>query len=207
MALAERFQRCAPGTRDAGACGALLWRGFVDGRGAECCGFGYKAFHASSKACELDVLVLAASSYAPWTHGKRFGWTSWPPFPRVVAAFSHEAGPLDYLVIPEDIDRGNLLRGDRWDADGRFRGPEVAFFQDEYFGPGEFLPRGALAMYDLDVFIPHDAWASLNRTYGPSCGYTARVDEHGGVYVDLRRPEHAHLKRPAEISIVDVFNK
>ena len=32
-----------------------------------------------------------------------------------------------------------------------------------------------------------------------------RVDEHGGVYVDLRRPEHAHLKRPADIAIVDVF--
>ena len=149
--------------------------------------------------------MLAASSYAPWTHGKRFGWTSWPPFPRVVAAFSQEAGPLDYLVIPEDIDRGNLMRGDRFDLKGRFRGPEVAFFQDEYFGPGEFLPRDALAMYDLDVFIPHDAWASLNRTYGPSCSYTARVDEHGGVYVDLRRPEHAHLKRPADIAIVDVF--
>ena len=29
--------------------------------------------------------------------------------------------------------------------------------------------------------------------------------EHGGVYVDLRRPEHAHLKRPAEITTVDVF--
>ena len=52
-------------------------------------------------------------------------------------------------MIPEDIDRGNLLQGDRWDAAGRFRGPEVAFFQDEYFGPGEFLPREALAMYDL----------------------------------------------------------
>ena len=204
-ALAERLQKCAPGRRDAAACGALLWRGFVDGRGDECCGFGYKAFHATSTACELDVLVLAAASYAPWTHGKRFGWTSWPPFPRVVAAFSHEAGPLDYLVIPEDVDRGNLLQGDRWDAAGRFRGPEVAFFQDEYFGPGEFLPREALAMYDLEVFVPHDAWASLNRTYGPSCSYTARVDEHGGVYVDLRRPEHAHLKRPAEITIVDVF--
>ena len=110
-------------------------------------------------------------------------------------------------MIPEDVDRGNLLQGDRWDAAGRFRGPEVAFFQDEYFGPGEFLPREALAMYDLEVFVPHDAWASLNRTYGPSCSYTARVDEHGGVYVDLRRPEHAHLKRPADITIVDVFNK
>ena len=204
-ALAERLQQCAPGRRDAAACGALLWRGFVDGRGDECCGFGYKAFHATSTACELDVLVLAAASYAPWTHGKRFGWTSWPPLPRLVAKFAHVAGPLDYLVIPEDVDRGNLLQGDRWDAAGRFRGPEVAFFQDEYFGPGEFLPREALAMYDLDVFIPHDAWASLNRTYGPSCSYTARVDEHGGVYVDLRRPEHAHLKRPADIAIVDVF--
>ena len=181
----------------------MSWRSLQ--RGDECCGFGYKAFHASSTACELDVLVLAAASYAPWTHGKRFGWTSWPPFPRVVAKFAHEAGPLDYLVIPEDIDRGNLLQGDRWDAAGRFRGPEVAFFQDEYFGPGEFSPREALPMYDLDVFVPHDAWASLNRTYGPSCSYTARVDEHGGVYVDLRRPEHAHLKRPAEITIVDVF--
>ena len=79
----------------------------------------------------------------PWTHGKRFGWTSWPPLPRLVAKFAHAAGPLDYLVIPEDVDRGNLLQGDRWDAAGRFRGPEVAFFQDEYFGPGEFAPREA----------------------------------------------------------------
>ena len=62
---AERVTKCAPGRRDATACGALLWRGFVDKRGDECCGFGYKAFHASSTACELDVLVLAAASYAP----------------------------------------------------------------------------------------------------------------------------------------------
>ena len=155
-ALAERLQKCAPGRRDAAACGALLWRGFVDGRGDECCGFGYKAFHATSTACELDVLVLAAASYAPWTHGKRFGWTSWPPFPRVVAKFAHEAGPLDYLVIPEDVDRGNLLQGDRWDAAGRFRGPEVAFFQDEYFGPGEFSRRAKR--------WPCTTWTSSSRT-------------------------------------------
>ena len=155
-ALAERLQKCAPGRRDAAACGALLWRGFVDGRGDECCGFGYKAFHATSTACELDVLVLAAASYAPWTHGKRFGWTSWPPFPRLVAKFAHVAGPLDYLVIPEDIDRGNLLQGDRWDAAGRFRGPEVAFFQDEYFGPGEFSRRAKR--------WPCTTWRSSSRT-------------------------------------------
>ena len=69
----------------------------------------------------------------------------------------------------------------------------------------EFEPFRSLRLYDIDVNIPNDPWASLNRTYGPECAYMARVDEHGGVYVDLRRPEHAHLKRPAEITTVDVF--
>ena len=214
--LARRLaDRCSRNKRDVAFCGALAWRGFVDGDGAACCGFGYKAFHAASRACELDVLVLAASASAPWTHGARAGgWTAWPPLPRLVAALraarARGGPPWDHLVIPEDVDRGNLLAGDRWDdasavPEWRFRGPEISFFQDEYFRPGEFEPRRTVRAYDVDVFVPRDPWASLNRTYGPACAYTARVDDHGGVYVDLRLPEHSHLKRPADIEVVDVF--
>ena len=208
VAVVQRLEARCASDRDGAFCGVLEWRGFVDKAGAACCGFGYKAFHASSGACELDVLVLVASTYAPWAHGQRLSYGTWPPLPRLVAALQRRAGPPEYLVIPEDLDRGNLLSGGRWDAsapDWRFRGPAVSLFQGEYLGPGEFAPRNIARMYDVDVFVPHNPWASLNRTYGPTCAYTARVDEHGGVYVDLRRPEHAHLKRPAEIRLVDVF--
>ena len=61
-----------------------------------------------------------------------------------------------------------------------------------------------MRLYDIDVNIPNDPWASLNRTYGPECAYMARVDEHGGVLADLRKPEHARLKRPAAIRVRDV---
>lgn len=53
--------------------------------------------------------------------------------------------------------------------------------------------------YDLRLPVPHAPWALLNRTYGASCGHTARIDEHGGVAVNLRLRRYAHLRRPAQV--------
>ena len=53
--------------------------------------------------------------------------------------------------------------------------------------------------YDLRLPVPHAPWALLNRTYGASCGHTARIDEHGGVAVNLRLRRYAHLRRPARV--------
>ena len=175
-ALAERLQKCAPGTRDAAACGALLWRG-------------------SSTGAATSAAALATRPSTPST---ACGSTSWcwrrrPTPPGRTASGSAgrrgrlsagrcglpRAGPLDYLVIPEDVDRGNLLQGDRRDAAGRFRGPEVAFFQDEYFGPASSR-RAALAMYDLDVCV-RTTRGLAEPDLRPVGSYTARVDEHGGV--------------------------
>lgn len=209
-ALATRLaDRCAAGTARDASCGFLEFRGFVDAGDSPCCGFGFKAFHNASDACELDVLVLAASPYAPWTHGQRGNPWTYPPLPRLVAAATRRRGEAAYLVIPEDVDRGLLLGDDsRWakdsSGDWRFLGPEISYFQDEYFSLAEFEPFGSVRMYDVDLPVPRDPWASLNRTYGPTCSYTARIDEHGGVYVDLRLPEHAHLKRPAEVAVREV---
>ena len=54
-------------------------------------------------------------------------------------------------------------------------------------------------MYDLEVQIPRDPWALLNRTYGPKCGHIARLSEHGCIEVDLREPAYEHLRLPAKV--------
>ena len=204
---------CAHGRREP-HCGALEFRGFVDETWwTPCCGFGYKLFHATRDACSLDVLVLAKSTYAPWAHGET---PNWPPLSQklaaakdALAALDNRADPPTFLVIPEDVHWKNLLFDPgRWTrtpgSDWAWPGPHVSYFQDEYFEASEFEPFRSLRLYDIDVNIPNDPWASLNRTYGPECAYMARVDEHGGVLADLRKPEHARLKRPAAIRVRDV---
>ena len=53
--------------------------------------------------------------------------------------------------------------------------------------------------FPVQVNIPADPWASLHRTYGPSCGDVARLTEHGGYEADLRDPKYARLKQPAAV--------
>jgi len=65
----------------------------------------------------------------------------------------------------------------------------------------EFYPVKEISFYDLNVNVPQQAWASLNRTYGETCGYIAHVNEHGGVEVDLRDPAYAHLRQPAVVKL------
>jgi len=73
----------------------------------------------------------------------------------------------------------------------------LSFFQSEYMYLSEFFPRRWIRMYDLDVPIPYEPWAVLNRTYGLDCAYVARMNEHGGVMADLRSQENTRLTRPA----------
>ena len=182
--------------------------------------FAAQVFHATSDACELDVLVLARSDYAPWAHGELWKWgdpTPWPPMTATLAALKDAVAAWDsrkerpsFLVIPEDVTWANLLFDPaRWNRTkkGDWTWPEahVSYFQDEYFLDSEFEPFSNLRLYDdFDVNIPNDPWASLNRTYGPTCSYMARVDEHGGVLADLRKPEHAKLREPAPVALRDV---
>ncbi|KAH8065930.1 methyltransferase domain-containing protein [Aureococcus anophagefferens] len=201
---------CAHGRREP-HCGALEFRGFVDETWwTPCCGFGYKLFHATRRLLAGRV-GLSGRSYAPWAHGET---PKWPPLAEArggegrARGARQPGGPADLLVIPEDVHWKNLLF-DPAAGRGRRRGlawpgPHVSYFQDEYFEASEFEPFRSLRLYDIDVNIPNDPWASLNRTYGPECAYMARVDEHGGVLADLRKPEHARLKRPAAIRVRDV---
>lgn len=182
----------------------LDFRGFVDRDGRPCCGFGYKLFHREVSACELDVLVLAASSYAPWAHAKHWLWPPWgPPAAKIFDFFYNSSRDL-YLVIPEDLGRKRLLEDAEraWDLErNRWRGgPSVAYFHREHFTLAEFFPIDTtFALYDLAVNVPQDPWASLHRTYGADAAYMARIDEHGGVKVDLRRPENARFLSPASV--------
>ena len=81
-------------------------------------------------------------------------------------------------------------------------GPPVSFFHGEYFEWDEFYPVQQLAYYDLEVNIPHQPWALLNRTYGETCGYRAHLNEHGGIEVDLRDPQYRYLTQPAEVKLL-----
>ena len=59
-------------------CRTLHFRGLVDSAGRPCCGFGFKLYHRRTDACELDVLVLAASP-SSWMHGETWLWPPWGP--------------------------------------------------------------------------------------------------------------------------------
>lgn len=174
----------------------IEYRGFVDIKGRPCCGFGFKLFHKHTDACQLDVLVLATANYAPWVHGEtRF----WPPWGIPVAhVYDRLYSTGDFLVIPEDVDKRLLGDKKKW-RDGTWLGPSISYFHKEYFRKDEFEPVRTMMLYDFEVNIPNDPWASLNRTYGPECSYMARIDTRGGREFDLRDPRHAHLKRPAVI--------
>lgn len=184
--------------------GVLDFRGFVDRDGQPCCGFGFKIFHAYSTACELDVLVLAASTYAPWIHAKSALWPPWalPAASLLNVRYSHRLND-EFLVIPEDIVRHRLMEEPErsWDlARNRWRGgASLSYFHQEYFRQMEFFPLQSVPFYDVVVNIPKDPWASLNRTYGSDCAYVARIDALGGARVDLREPRYAHLLEPAPV--------
>ena len=78
-------------------------------------------------------------------------------------------------------------------------GPPTSFFQDEYLSWFEVFPIQWVMFYDVWLPVPHDAWATLMRTYGVWCRNTARLDEHGGILADLRAPQHTRLRRPAKV--------
>ena len=185
--------------------GVLRFRGHVDRHGGPCCGFGFKLFHAGSSRCELDVLVLAETTYAPWAHGKHRLWPPWGPalaaLNDVVRRDPTTTKRNKFLVIPEDVDQKMLCAdSSRWTEDNASwaGGPNLAYFHNEYFSSSEFLPIHQRSMYDLAVNIPNDPWASLRRTYGPDCAHTARIDDLG-ISVDLRDPSYGHLRRPVDI--------
>ncbi len=201
-------------------CITLQHRGLVDRAGAPCCGFGFKLFHRQSDVCDLDVLVLAAST-APYAHGETRTWPVWGPAWAPVwlgaasAWLSLTAGTSaaadtngtyqGYWVIPEDIDDKCLMGSKRrWcAASGEWAwcgGPPLSFFQDEYFAPGELYPTSSQRVYDASLRIPAEPWALLERAYGSEVRHVARVDEHGGARVDLRDAANARFKAPAKVS-------
>jgi len=81
-------------------------------------------------------------------------------------------------------------------------GPALSFFHAEYFEWAEFYPVQKLAYYDLEVNVPNQPWAVLNRTYGETCGYRAHLNEHGGIEVDLQDPKYQHLRKPAGVQLL-----
>eukprot|EP00658_Telonema_sp_P-2_P030232 TRINITY_DN22870_c0_g1_i1.p1 TRINITY_DN22870_c0_g1~~TRINITY_DN22870_c0_g1_i1.p1 ORF type:complete len:326 (+),score=49.87 TRINITY_DN22870_c0_g1_i1:79-1056(+) len=182
----------------------LHFRGLVDENNMPCCGFGFKLYHRGSEACQLDVLVLAQSS-APFIHGE----TAWWP-PQIVAQLIHAMASLvwqqTFWVIPEDVDHKLLMHNSsRWCQQSEWSwcgGPAVSYFQGEYFLEHELFPVRFVDFYNLKLPIPHDPWASLNRTYGTRCGYIARLSEHGSIEFDMRLPENAHLREPANVSLL-----
>lgn len=188
-------------------CATLHFRGLVDEREAPCCGFGFKLYHRTSEACQLDVLVLAQTT-APFLHGET-PW--WPPEVTLAGPIHALASALHqqlFFVIPEDVHM-KLLMGDKsrwcksagqeWEWCG---GPQVSYFQDEYFKRDELFPPRYIDFYNLRLPIPKDPWSSLNRTYGTKCGHIARLSEHGSIEFDMRLPENAHLREPANITVL-----
>lgn len=198
-------------------CKVLDFPGLVDRRGGgPCCGFGFKIFHRHSEACELDVLVLAATR-APFMHGET---RLWPPWGLVLSSLYHSiatswlAGSDDgepHFVIPEDVTHKSLM-GDmsRWcplapvesakaSDEWAWCGAPLSFFQDEYFAPGEYFPLSQRRFHGMLVTVPQSPWAVLNRTYGADCAYIARLNEHGGARADLRLPKHKALLSPAPV--------
>ena len=115
------------------------------------------------------------------------------------------------FVIPEDVYRKDLMADhvSRWCSVEPQQhaaewtwcgGPPLSYFQDEYAYAHELFPPRWIRWYDVDLPIPNEPWAMLNRTYGRECGFVARMNEHGDAGpFDLRLPEHAHLRRPAAV--------
>ena len=97
---------------------------------------------------------------------------------------------------------GSEASGDsKWEAEWTWcGGPALSYFQDEYLTAAELFPTRVVRFYDLELPVPREPWALLNRTYGRDCAYMARLNEHGGVTADLRRPEHARLSLPAPVT-------
>ena len=91
-------------------CSTLLPLGLVDRKGEPCCGFGFKLYHRRRRACELDVLVLGATT-APYQHGETAWWPpacTWWSGPVHAAWSAFLARPSSrrarrYFVIPEDV--------------------------------------------------------------------------------------------------------
>ena len=166
----------------------------MDRNGQPCCGFGFKLFHRRSGACELDVLVLAATS-APFMHGETLLWPPWglllaAPWHALSAAGllaaaaitellrpQHDRADDSYYVIPEDLWRKSLMADDArwcqpggghaaWEAWSWCGGPPLSFFHAEYFAPGELFPTRTVSFHGLRLPVPNAPWALLNRTYG-----------------------------------------
>jgi len=126
---------CLSHRRRVRECNMLHFVGLADRDGQPCCGWGFKLFHAHSAACELDVLVLAAS-HAPFMHGETPLWPLWSlplawPYHALAVAWrrlvvrlspcgggsSGECGGGVYYVIPEDVRRKSLMSDlTRWCA-------------------------------------------------------------------------------------------
>eukprot|EP00656_Telonema_subtile_P000279 TRINITY_DN10142_c0_g1_i1.p1 TRINITY_DN10142_c0_g1~~TRINITY_DN10142_c0_g1_i1.p1 ORF type:complete len:206 (-),score=33.54 TRINITY_DN10142_c0_g1_i1:107-724(-) len=172
---------------------------------AEC--FRFKLYHRTSEACQLDMLVLARTT-APFLHGESPWWppevTMAGPIHALASALHHQT----FYVIPEDVHQKLLMSDDtRWcqSTDREWEwcgGPQVSYFQDEYFKEGELFPVKYVDFYNLKLPLPHDPWASLNRTYGVECGHLAKLSEHGGIIFDTRLPENAHLREPANVTLL-----
>jgi hypothetical protein len=84
-------------------------------------------------------------------------------------------------------------------------GPPLSYFQDEYVTGAELFPIREVRFHGIRAPVPRDGWPVLRRAYGASVGHMARMDEHGGVWADLRDPEHARLRRPARVRQVGAW--
>ena len=159
----KRARDHCSGKRDA-KCGQLEFRGLVDMKNQPCCGFGFKLFHSETQACELDILVLAASPTAPLVHQETWLWPSplgpwWARLKRYMAGSRPDA----FWVIPEDVANKQIMASEaNWDttSEWSWRGAPVSFFHSEYFAMDEFLPLETLQMYDFSVNVPANPWAS-----------------------------------------------
>jgi len=125
----ECGERCSRRWRDRW-CNVLHFRGLVDRAGQSCCGWGFKLYHRHSSACELDVLVLAAT-HAPFMHGETPLWPIWalplagPYYSlsvlwRCIGLYLSWGGADSgraYFAIPEDVASKSLMSDDaRWCA-------------------------------------------------------------------------------------------
>ena len=204
-------------------CHVLQFPGLLDRTGQPCCGWGFKLYHRRSSACELDVLVLAAT-HTPFMHGETSLWPIWSlplarPYHQLAMAWRRLSSADDrggaYFVIPEDVSRKSLMSdASRWcemhaldegkgvpvkPSELAWCGAPLSFFQDEYFAPGELFPIGRARFHELHVAVPHAPWALLNRTYGDDVAYIARLNEHAGARADLRLAENRRLLAPARV--------
>ena len=199
------------------SCATLHFRGLVDRSGRPCCGFGFKIFHRKSDACELDVLVLSTAP-SPMLHGETLLWPPWSailaaPYSWLATLWVHVTSASGtHYVLAHDVRHQSLMADDtRWckpaaassaSSAGEWAwcgGPALSFFHAEYFAPGDLFPLGLRPFHDLKLPVPHRPWALLNRTYGPDCAFMARLNEHHDATADVRKPEYAHLIKPARV--------